>query len=449
MNLKDLIAQLKDPEDDLRRAAIQKRLDELRTRVTADPRSVSDTDLATGIRDQFDLDPSSDFLDRSDWLMNALSFTHKPISSKQVSTAWDAFQRDGDFAFDYEDYPILEAISSWYFEHKDEPERDQLAMVARSVAVLEYLFAQIRGREASDDYKDILAGNGVTILSLYWVLKDYERVKFYANLLDLEYRAGRLGEDEYLASLQFYEECLVREKDPSVSTIDTDLHKINQSLIKLLWDTWSDRESKIDQLAKANAELYEELARRDDSTYPEPARRELSKLFGKDWNRLEPETKSHLERAYTFLQEPYCTHSPAAAPDALFMAVKAELLARLFKPTGLLDEEILQRTNTTNPVKLLIAYGKGKRLSKQEREFIRTALQKAGSKANLLTQPVLVGLLRLVEDRDRIHHQESGENAPYTFMDLERCATEVWKKGWLVPFLQGIHTPAQVGGDQR
>lgn len=49
--------------------------------------------------------------------------------------------------------------------------------------------------------------------------------------------------------------------------------------MQLLWDTWSGRETKIDELAMANAKLYEDIARYEDSTYPEPARRELSKTI--------------------------------------------------------------------------------------------------------------------------------------------------------------------------
>lgn len=432
------MAELNDPGDDAKRAVVQKRLDALKARVAAHPESVSDAEIVRGIQDIFDLKSTSDFLDGEDWLMDALSFTLSPIAPEEVSSAWTALQEKRGFTLEYWDYPILEAIAFWYFDHKNDPRRNELDMVARSIAVLEYLFTKVRGREASEDYKDILAGNGITILSLYWVLKDYERVKFYANLLDLEYRAGRLGEEEYLRSLQFHEESLARGKESSFSTIDTELHRINDSLIKLLWDTWSDRESKIDELAKANAKLYEDLARRDDNTYPEPARGELSKLFGNVWNRLAPETRSHLERGFTFLQEPYAAHSPAAAPEALFMAVKVEVLTRLFKPVGLLDEEILRRTNTTNPLKLLIAFGKRWLLNKQDRDLIRVTLQKAGCEAGILNQTVLAGLQRLVDDRDRIAHQESRNHTPYTFADLEQFAREVWGKGWLVPFLSGI-----------
>lgn len=440
MNLHELMAELNDPEDDAKRAVVHKRLDDLKARVSAHPESVNDAELIQGIRDLFDLESTSACLDGADWLMDALSFTHSPISPEAASSAWTALQANRGFALEYWDYPILEAIAFWYLDHKNDPERNELDMVARSVAVLEHLFGQVRGREASEEYKDILTGNGITILSLYWVLKDYERIKFYANLLEFEYRAGRLGDEEFLTSLQFHEQSVARGKDSSFGTIDTELHRINNSLIKLLWDTWSDRESKIDELAKANAKLYEELARRDDTTYPEPARRELSRLFGNDWNRLAAETRSHLERGFTFLQEPYAAHSPAAAPDALFMAVKVEVLARLFKPVGLLDEEILSRTNTTNPLKLLIAFGKRRLPNKKDRELIQVALQQAGCKAGILNQAVLAGLQRLVADRDRIAHQESRNHTPYTCADLEEFANEVWRKGWLVPFLMGIHS---------
>ena len=448
MDLHELITELNDPEDDRKRAAVQARVRELRGRVALDPRSVTNAELIQGIEDLFGLDSSPGWLKEADWLMDTLAFTCTPITPRDVPTAWAAFQADKGFELDYWDYPILEAISFWYFEHKDDPRYSEIQMVARCAAVLEYLFARVRGREADDEYSDILAGNGLTILSLYWGLKDYERVKFYANLLDLEYRAGRLGEEQYLTSLQFHEECLLREKEPSVTTTHAELHKINESLIKLLSDTWTDRESKIDELAKANAKLYEELARQKDSTYPELARRELSTLFGTDWNRLAPETRSHLERGLTFLQEHYAAHSPTAAPDAFFMAVKVEVLTRLFKPLGLLEEEILKRANTKNPLKLLLSYG-GHRgampLTKQDRELIRTAFQNAGSKAGLLSQTVLVGLQRLADDRDRIAHQEGRQSRPYTFEDLQRCKSEVWTKGWLIPFLKGIHSTEQNG----
>jgi hypothetical protein len=144
MSLKDVFTQLNSHEDDGRRRAVQIRLDLLKARVAANQRSVLDQELAQGIRDQFDVDSTSDFLRNANWLMEALSFTDKPISSEDATSAWAIFQSHHNFVFDYFDYPILEALSYWYFEHKDDRDRDELAMVARSVAVLEYLFTRIR-----------------------------------------------------------------------------------------------------------------------------------------------------------------------------------------------------------------------------------------------------------------------------------------------------------------
>lgn len=448
MDLHQLKAELKDPNDDSQRASIEARVSVLRGRVASDPDSVTDAELIQGIQDLFELEPGSGFLRDADWLMKALSFTKALIEPQGIPTAWGVFQADNGLALDYWDYPILEAISSWYFEHRDDAQYSEMEMVARSAAVLEYLFARVRGREASEEYHDILAGNSTAILCLHWGLKNYERVRFYANLLELEYRAGRLGEEKYLESIQFREQCLQKETEPSSKGFDTELRHINESLLKLLWDIWSTLESKLDELANANATLYEELARQKDNTYPEPARRELSKLFGTDWGRLAPETRIHLERGLTFLHEHFAAHSPTAAPEAFFMAVKIELLTRLFKPLGLLDEEILKRANTKNPLKLLLSYGRQREampLTKQDRELIRTAFQKAGSKAGLLNQAVLVGLKRLADDRDRIAHQEDIQGRPYTFEDLQRCKSEVWTKGWLIPFLKGIHSTEQNG----
>jgi len=92
MNLNDLIVQMNDPEEDLRREAIQKRVDQLRTRVAADSQSVADAELVQGIQDLFNLEETSGCLDHADWLMNTLTFTRTPISSKQMASAWAAFQ---------------------------------------------------------------------------------------------------------------------------------------------------------------------------------------------------------------------------------------------------------------------------------------------------------------------------------------------------------------------
>ena len=63
-----------------------------------------------------------------------------------------------------------------------------------------------------------------------------------------------------------------------------------------------------------------------------------------------------------------------------------------------------------------------------------------GARAESVSDAELAGLQRLVDDRDRIAHQESRNHTPYTYADLEHFAKEVWRKGWLVPFLNGIHS---------
>lgn len=443
MDLHELIAELNGPVEDNRRATVEKRVHDLRNRVALDPRSVTDIELVQGIRDLFDLESSSYCLDGADWLMDALSFTRASISPHEVSSAWGEFQTRSNFGLEYWDYPILEAIAYWYFEHKDHARYGEMDMVAHSAAVLEYLFARVRGREASEEYHDILASNSSTILCVHWELKNYERVRFYSNLLELEYEAGRLGEEKYIESMQFREQALINEREASGTIVDSDLLHINASLMRMLWDTWSSRETQIDQLAKTNGKLYEALARHEDSAYPKPARQELLRRFESDWERLTQDTRNHLERGLTFLQDHYAVHSPTAAPEAFFMAVKTEVLTRLFLPIGLLDEEILRRTNTTNPLKLLISYGKGGIRDKRDREIVRTALLSAGCSAGLVSHVVVSGLKRLVDDRDQIAHQESRKNRPYTLEDLHRCRSEVWAKGWLVPFFRGLLGPGK------
>jgi hypothetical protein len=119
MDLHQLIDELKDPADDLRRACIQGRLEVLRQRLKSNPKGVKDTEIIKGIEDCFDLDSGPEWLNEASWLMDALSFTHKPIQLPDVPIAWAAFQKASGFELGIDDYPLLEGIYYWYFEHRD------------------------------------------------------------------------------------------------------------------------------------------------------------------------------------------------------------------------------------------------------------------------------------------------------------------------------------------
>lgn len=104
--------------------------------------------------------------------------------------------------------------------------------------------------------------------------------------------------------------------------------------------------------------------------------------------------------------------------------MKVEVLTRLFQAFGLLDEELLKRANTKKFLKPHLSCGRHREampLTKQDREMVLSGFQKAG----LLNQAALVGLQRLVEDRDRINHQEGRESRRYRFEDIQRCKSDV------------------------
>src|SRR2546427_6870804 len=242
MSLGDILKGLsEDPEEQRRKEQLVDDLSSLKDRLAKDPANVSEDEVVTGIRKQFELMLSGDFLEEASWLMDSLSFTRSASRHDEIATAWEVFQKNqlriSELRLD--EYPILEGIAHWYFDHRDDQGRDDNAMVARSLAMYEYLFQELRGHEA--EYEDILAENGVDILYLYCGLGLFERAKFYAQGLEMEYRAGRLdGEDFELVQRTL---ATIRHNE---ATEQADRDRIT----RLQWDTLADRDRRIQELER-------------------------------------------------------------------------------------------------------------------------------------------------------------------------------------------------------
>lgn len=433
MSLKDVLDSFQeDPEEVKRTQLLEEELDSLKARIQSKPDTVTDAEIVEGIRKQFDLFLSSDFLDEASWLMDALSFTKALIPIDQTIDAWDRFQKSHSemCEFTIEEYPILEGIAQWYFEHRQDPGREEVEMVTRSLSAYEYLLWTVLGIEASPRDETLLAEIGPTVMHLYCWVGNFERAKFYAQLLESEYKAGRLQEQDYLQIAQSYELILIKERGESITSVEKELHKINRTW----WDTISDRDLQIDRLTEENARLLEKVAEAD---HPQPlteARKRLEARYSAGWVNLQAETRRFLELGEMFSREPFSSQSPGSVPTYAYQALKTELLFRLAQPRGALHPEVLRKAKN-DPIKLLLTFQCDPReqLSREDREAIRKSLCAAFGRDRLLKGHNLRMLKLLKDHRDQAQHPE--DRASYTKERLGDFIDKIWNSGWLLHFL--------------
>lgn len=148
-------------------------------------------------------------------------------------------------------------MANWYFEHRRDSGRDKTAMAHRSLALYEYLLAQVRGYESDSEYEGLLSEIGPRVVDLYCELRTYDRAKFYIQLLVIEHKSKRLSEEDYLEVMRTYGLLLIKERGEAATTVEEELHKINH----LCWDTISVRDRQINVLEEEKAELLDKLAR--------------------------------------------------------------------------------------------------------------------------------------------------------------------------------------------
>jgi len=123
MNLGDILNDLpEDPEEQKRKHQLFEDLNALRDRLASNRSNVSDAEILDGTRKQFDLSPSSDFLTEAPWLIQALSFTSSVIPASDIPGAWRKFQKQqvNLQPLFLDEYPILDAMAYWYFEHREQ-----------------------------------------------------------------------------------------------------------------------------------------------------------------------------------------------------------------------------------------------------------------------------------------------------------------------------------------
>ena len=431
MDLKDIFEIIGDGPDNEGSMRLRETLETLRVRLESDATDVSEGEIIEGVRKQFELVSSSDFLDEASWLMKALHFTTEPISTEEIQTAWEKYQlghRDIQ-PFGYDEWPILEGIAGWYIQHLKDPESEDSIMVRRALAVKEYLVQQIRGREADSEYEDILAGNGLSILYGYCGLKHFERAKFYAQLLQMEYKAGRLSDEDYAEVTENYEYILRVENKPESD---------RDQVIKLLDDTVSDRDRKIQELENRLKEA-EAVAEKSHQAELEQARKNLAKKFGLQWSKVQPDTKKHLELGYVFAQDPLLHSYTFVVPWALFKAVNTELEYRLFQPHTCLERSILERNKNrgTTLVRLLIQYAShAPFIADSDRGAIKLALGTLGGEARVLSHRDVPRLKIMNDHRNWCEHPDNRNH--YSRAKLENYLKEVWSNNWLVEYLRKL-----------
>ncbi|MDT7042669.1 hypothetical protein [Candidatus Nitronereus thalassa] len=428
MSLDDIL-KIIEGENEEEISKIRKSLDHLRRRLEVDPAGVSQEDVIEGIINRFGLVGTSDFLEDSPWLIKALHFTSRPISNEQIRSAWEDFfiEEAEESHIILDDYPILESIAWWYFLHRNDPALDgEENMIRRALAVFEALVLAVRGYEGEADYEDVLSGNGLTILHLYFYgLKDFERAKFYAQLLEMEYRACRMVLEDYLQVRDVYEKLVKKEKEKH-TTIDT--------LFLLQWDTIAAREREIRELDKKFKQLLKERREQIDL---KGAEFELRETYGATWNELHDETKKQIILASAFIKSTLANKHPFVIPWTIFKAINSELLMRLFEPIGLLKNDILNYENGTSPASLLIKFRMleiGSRAPDVD-SLIRNALNSIGGQDKILSFDDLEHLKFLRKHRNSAEH---GTRRPYTDTDMKKLARDVWESGWLLNWLKRL-----------
>ncbi len=417
---------------------LRQSLNSLKQRLEADPTGVSlDEIIQGGMGNCFELNSSSDFLNDNPWLIKALPFTSRPISNEEIPIAWERFLKENlseeSIGFLGNHWPILECIAGWYVSHWSEPGYDGNEMVRRALAVFEYLIKFLYGTRLEECYSEVLTGNGLTILYGYCGLKNFERAKFYAQLLGMEYLAGRLDSEDYLDVKKNYDHLLKLGHEDRAS-ID------NKILDDLQWQTISDREKRIEELEE---HLDQIISREKNQVNLQKAEKKLEEQFGATWKTLNAETRKQLRLAMAFAYPPISKEHPFVTPWSFYRAINSELLVKLFKPYGPLDRKMLNEVNGTSPISLLINYGRRK-FAVQEPEihsFVKDALARIGHGNSLLTVADLKCLQTLRQNRNEAEHPDP--QRPYTETDMKNLLRDVvWYKDWLTNWLKRINQTA-------
>ena len=417
-----------DDGHDSRTQELKAKLDLLKQMIEHEGRKPTQVEILQGIRDQFELVSDSSFLDEADWLMNAVTFTTNPISSQDFITAWRNYlsANPGAEPFDFYDYPILEGMAQWYFNHREEVGRDEKEMVLRALAVYEYLIQAVRGREADPEYQDILSGNGVGILYLYCGLKMFERAKFYAQLLEMEHVAGRLDEESYDWVSRAYKKIL-SDEDQAKSE--------RTALGQITWDTISDYQRKNDALEKRLAEV-EARSRANHPDEFQRAQEKLRQRFGHTWQLLNSASRNFLERAEAYSLPPLAEHSPDMPPSSVFKAVNSELRAILFQPHGILHESLLDDIKIWSEVSLLVEYHRASpSLPMNIYRDVASALVRATSGKKLPSR-IVAKLEMLRKHRGVADHPKR----TYKAADLRRFLQEIMADDWLKQLFILLHS---------
>ena len=421
---------------------LRQSLNSLKQRLEADPTEVSlDEIIQGGMGNCFELNSSSDFLDDNPWLIKALPFTSRPISNEEIPIAWERFLKENlseeSIGFLGNHWPILECIAGWYVSHWSEPGCDDNEMVRRALAVFEYLIQFLYGAELEECYSEILTGNGLTILYGYYGLKNFERAKFYAQLLGMEYLAGRLDSEDYLDVKKNYDHLLKLGHEDRAS--------IDNKILDLQWQTISDREKRIEELEER---LDQIISREKNQVNLQKAEEELEEKFGSTWHALNAETRKQLSLALAFTQPPISNEYPHVTAWSLFKAINSELLVKLFEPHGPLDKKQLDNKeldnkNSISPVTLLINYRSLKFAAEKPEihSLIKDALRIIGGEDRILTFYDLKCLKSLRRERNKAEHPTP--KRPYTENDMQKLLRYVcWYNNWLPSWLKRLNQMA-------
>ena len=429
-NLGGWLDRLREERDDEASKKLRTDFDRYKREVLSQVAPACPQDVCDWIRKIFDdrggLDSTDDDLSI---LMEHLTFTAQPMTA-EIRLAWGTYQDEHPELnpFTVDEYPVLEAMAHWYFFHAYDPGHDSYGMFARAAALFEYLM-QALITVGAESYENALAGIGLAVAATYIVIEEWDRARFVVQLLENEYFAGRLEDEDYVSLMRLSERTFVGQRGELRSS-EKELYKINQ----VCWDTISKRDRDIEALSDVQARLQEELAKAKVNPNLQEAEATFAQALGVIWSRLHPETRRHLVLAEAIRRSPAASQVPGVIPSAICLAVKTELLYRLLQPRGVLDEAFLKRMADGNPIVLLVKRTETLE-DTRDRQKLNQATQRLFGSLHLWRRHV-VQLGQILSHRNRAQHPEGGK--PYAKNDAQAFQKTILDSGWLLQFLEHL-----------
>jgi len=374
-----------DLEAEQRRRRCLEQVQLVRSRLQVAPNSVTDGEILRCIDCLFhDVYSTTPFEEDYDQLIEALSFTKRPLEglqSGELRKAWTRFLEESETHLDF---PLHEGFAWWYL-HRD--------ITGHAIAVLEYLLTMIRRGELGDYAESYEAW----LMDLFRACVRHNLIARARHVAEL---IGDYHEDGFV-SLSGYAEIL-----PQVSAL------------------------RYPEFGQAIEEDRVEVERR------------LCSEYGPLFQKLHEVTRSLVIDAELWSKANLREIEPAAGPRRWVLAVESEFHEKVFQPNREILESALRRGDSgkrlghgkscsVGQVTRLIRFSRNENVvgSGIVREVF--AKFRGGPQFKGLDPPEV-----LVDHREQIAHVT--ERGPYTLANCEEFVRIVCKSCWIFKFLEAI-----------